>query len=415
MADEFAALPTPDSCWNIIVCGDFEDPVVLFIPYKSTVTQLKEEVEKKTNIPVSEQTLYCQEIPLPEAKLLVECHGIDNGVALCLVRKPFIINVYRPDGKVNVRVEIPRNELDIWTVSILRNYISSRVGFQEDYDHIYVVDGTMIKMDVSELKLNVCSAITDGCTMTVTFLKKVNIETPHQDNNKWAEATKRPRSFYVPVSSSQEFIMSKVSYQRSNCDWKGAWTVYIQQIDGSKRILYLKESSLTPVYKLRESLSETYAIPSYQQRLTVGDTVLEDWDVEGRPFLLANYPAIHDGVTLYLVCLTEGIHVKVYISNYNELTPSPINLFYTKTSSWIFYNPYINIFNPKEMMLSRLLKLIQEMSCGSYYSSVVYEISTDKKCESKQVSLEEGDVTIASIPWIIDGCTVSVNPPRLYL
>ena len=407
MAVELAALPTPESCWNIIVSGDIEDPVVLFIPYKSTVTQLKEEVEKKTNIPVREQTLYCQEIPLPEGKLLVECQGIDNGVALCLVRKPFIINVYRPDGKVNVRVEIPKNELDIWTVSILRNYISSRIGFQEDYDHIFVVDGTMIKMDVSELKLNECSAISDGCTMTVTFLKKVNIYIPPHDGT-----FSMKRSFYVPASSSQEF-MSKVTYQRLNCDWKGAWTVYIQQIDGSRKILSLKTLSLTPVYKLRESLSETYAIPSYQQRLTVGDTVLEDWDVEGRPFLLANYPAIHDRVTLYLVCLTEGIHVKVSISNYNHLTSSPINLFYTKTSSLAFWNPYINICNPKEMMLSRMLKLIQEMSRGSSHLSVVYEIRTDNKSESKQVSLEEGDVTIASIPWIIDGCTVSVNPPRL--
>ena len=153
--------------------------------------------------------------------------------------------------------------------------------------------------------------------------------------------------------------MSEVSYQRLNCDWKGAWTIYIQQLDGSKKILYLKASSLTPVYKLCESLEDTHAVLTYQQRLTVGDTVIEDWDVEGRPFFLANYPAIHDGVTLCLVSLTEGIHVKVSTSNCNQLTPSPINLFYSKTSSWVFHNAYINIFNPKEMTLSRLLQLIK--------------------------------------------------------
>ena len=80
-----------------------------------------------------------------------------------------------------------------------------------------------------------------------------------------------------------------------------------------------------------------YAIPTYQQRLTVGDIVLEDWDVEGRPFLLANYPAIQDGVTLYLVCLTKEIRVKVSTRNQSQLTPSPINLFYNKKSSWVFY------------------------------------------------------------------------------
>ena len=172
MAVQSVASLTPDICWNIIICGDIEEPFLLSFPYKSTVTQLKQEVEKKTNIPVSEQTLYCQEIPLPEGKLLIECQGMDNGMALCLVRKPFIINVYRPDSKVNVYVEIPKSELNSWTISILRKYICSKVGFQEDYDHILAVDGTIIKTDMSELKLNECSAISDGCTMTVTFLKR---------------------------------------------------------------------------------------------------------------------------------------------------------------------------------------------------------------------------------------------------
>ena len=209
--------------------------------------------------------------------------------------------------------------------------------------------------------------------------------------------------------------MSKVSYHRLNCDWKGAWTVYIQQLDGSKRTLNFKTSSLTPVYKVRESIYDTHAIPTYKQRLTVGDTVLEDWDVEGKPFVLANYPAIHDGVTLYLVCLTKGIHVKVSKSYHqNKLTPSPINLFYTCTSSWEFQNPYINIFNPNEMMLSRLLKLLKIISANCYsHLSVLYEIITDYSgYEPQQVSLKKGDVTIASIKWIINGCTVSVNPSR---
>ena len=407
MAVQSVASLTPDIYWNIIICDDIKEPFLLSFPYKSTVTQLKQEVEKKTNIPVSEQTLYCQEIPLPEGKLLVECQGMDNGVALCLVRKPFIINVYRPDSKVNVRVKIRKSELNSWTISILRKYISRKVGFQEDYDHILAVDGTIIKTDMSELKLKECSAIIDGCTMTVTFLKKVSFEIPHRNDMISIE-----RSFYVPALSSQEF-MSKVCYQRLNCDWKGAWTVYIQQLDGSKRTLNFKTSSLTPVYKVRESIYDTHTIPTYQQRLTVGDIVLEDWDVEGRPFLLANYPAIHNGVTLYLVCLTKGIHVKVSTRNQSELTPSPINLFYNKKSPWLFPNAYINIFNPNEMMLSRLLKLLEIISNSFFRLSVLYEIIAGySEYEPKQVSLEKGDVTIASIKWIINGCTVSVNPSR---
>ena len=205
------------------------------------------------------------------------------------------------------------------------------------------------------------------------------------------------KSFYIPASSSQEF-MGKVSYQRLDCDWKGAWTC-IQQINGSTKILSLKILSLTPVYKLRELICETHAVPTYQQRLTVGDTALEVWDVEGRPFLLANYPAIHDGVTLYLICLTKGIHVKLSTSNNNQLTPSPINLFYTTASFWVFHNPYINIFNPNEMMLSILLKSIKRISNCSSRLPMLYEISTDgySEYEPKQVSLKKGDLTIASI------------------
>ena len=30
----------------------------------------------------------------------------------------------------------------------------------------------------------------------------------------------------------------------------------------------------------------------------IGDTILEDWDDDGRPILLRNYPAIHDGATI---------------------------------------------------------------------------------------------------------------------
>ena len=41
---------------------------------------------------------------------------------------------------------------------------------------------------------------------------------------------------------------------------------YVQQIDGSKRIMYLKASSLTPVYKLSESVSDTYTIPMCPMR-----------------------------------------------------------------------------------------------------------------------------------------------------
>ena len=63
--------------------------------------------------------------------LLDECQGIDDGVALCLLRKPFIINIYRPDIKVTVPVSIPKYELDVWTIWTLHEYIFSRMEMEK--------------------------------------------------------------------------------------------------------------------------------------------------------------------------------------------------------------------------------------------------------------------------------------------
>ena len=83
-------------CWSVIICGDLPEPFVVFVPdpHKFTVSQLKEEIEKKIVIPANEETVYCQETPLSDGMLLDECQGIDNGVALCLLRKEFVINIY---------------------------------------------------------------------------------------------------------------------------------------------------------------------------------------------------------------------------------------------------------------------------------------------------------------------------------
>ena len=60
------------------------------------------------------------------------------------------------------------------------------------------------------------------------------------------------------------------------------------------------------VMHFRELVKEMMGVPTQQQRLTVGTTVLEDWDEEGNIMLLQNYPAVYDGATIYLIQLTEG-------------------------------------------------------------------------------------------------------------
>ena len=389
--------------WSVVICGDLPAPFGVFVPdpHKLTVSQLKKEVEKKTRIPANEQTLYCQETLLSDEMLLDECQGVDDGVALCLLRKLFIINIYRPDIKVTVPVSIPKNELDEWTISTLHEYIFSRMGLENNCDHILVVGGTIMKRD-SLVSVTQCSFITDGCTMALTSLKKVTIPTP---NTK--------RSFYVPASNSQKFITDKVSYQRSEYDWKGPWTLYVQQLDGSKKILHLQNLALTAIYELRELVHDALSVSTCQQRLTVCDTILEDWDEDGSLLLVRNYPEIFDGATVYLVCLTEGIRGNLSITRRHNMfmAASPKNLHPSTTSTAEFYPPsYINICNVKEMMLSRLIKILAVCEGNRYHYSALYEVSSSSISPGiAYFDSDHKDTNVASIAWLVDGCTISVN------
>ena len=396
--------------WSVVICGDLPAPVGIFVPdpHKFTVSQLKEEVEKKTKIPANEQTLYFQETSLSDEILLDECQGIDDGVALCLLRKPFIINIYRPDIKVTVPVSIPKNELDDWTISTLHEYIFSTMGLENNCDHILVIAGTIVKKD-SPVRLTECSFITDGCTMALTILKKVTISTPS------TKPGKSSRSFYIPASISQKFITERISYQRSENDWKGPWTLHVQQLDGSKKILHLKKLALTAIYELRELVHGALSVSTCQQRLLVRNTILEDWDEDGSLLLVRNYPEIFDGATVYLVCLTEGIRVNLSITSRHDISmaTSSKNLHSSTTSTRKFYPPsYINICNVKEMMLSRLIKIVSKCEGNRFCKSALYEVSSSSRSPGIAY-LDSGhqDKNIASIAWLVDGCTISVKIP----
>ena len=67
----------------------------------------------------------------------------------------------------------------------------------------------------------------------------------------------------------------------------------------------------TPIVKLRECVEECTGVPTYQQRLTIGSTIVEDWDDEDRMMFIGDYPNIHDGSLLYLVQLEGGSRMKV--------------------------------------------------------------------------------------------------------
>ena len=74
-----------------------------------------------------------------------------------------------------------------------------------------------------------------------------------------------------------------------------------------------------PIVKLKECIEKCTGVPTHQQRLTIGSTIVEDWDDEDRMMFIGNYPNIHDGSLLYLVQLEGGNRMKVYHKNMNQM------------------------------------------------------------------------------------------------
>ena len=74
-----------------------------------------------------------------------------------------------------------------------------------------------------------------------------------------------------------------------------------------------------PIVKLKECIEKCTGVPTHQQRLTIGSTIVEDWDDEDRMMFIGNYPNIHDGSLLYLVQLEGGSRMKVRHSSRYQL------------------------------------------------------------------------------------------------
>ena len=66
-----------------------------------------------------------------------------------------------------------------------------------------------------------------------------------------------------------------------------------------------------PIVKLKECIEECTGVPTHQQRLTIGDSIVEDWDEEHRMMFIGDYPKIQHGSLLYLIQLDGGYRMKV--------------------------------------------------------------------------------------------------------
>ena len=93
--------------------------------------------------------------------------------------------------------------------------------------------------------------------------------------------------------------------------------------------------------KLKECVEESTGVPTHQQRLTVGDTILEDWDEEDRMMFIGDYPTIQHGTLLYLIQLEGGFRMKVKSNNYQLFQLVKENpVYYQYKTSYYYFNSF---------------------------------------------------------------------------
>ena len=323
--------------WNVIVCGDLPELILLYVPEpdKCTVAQLKKMIEEKTEIPRDQQVLYCKEKELDSDKeVLKNCSAeMRNGIAICVGRlDQFVINVQNPDNGVQMEFKLPPNEAHDWPIAVLRRLICYRFGIKLEAYHMLVIEGITLEDrksirfgQHSEMLIRDYEQIKSGCMITLTLLSKIEICRPFSTNNK--------DNITLPLNTSKTFANEKICHRRLHsrkihdspepyedvidliCHhaWDVGWTIYIKQLDGTKTSINIpsKPQDMS-VFRLRELINEIISVPTCQQRLVCGETIMDDWSNDGdtkvRLQLLSDYQ-LYDGITISLVILTTGIQI----------------------------------------------------------------------------------------------------------
>ena len=394
--------------WNLVVCGDFPDgPIGIFLPnpHRSTVADIRNEVEKKTGLHWSEQTIYFNGSPIPEDKPLDECEGMRNGAALCLVTKPVRFKVQRSDCDSIMELEIPRVEFSTWDIQKLRKLILFKLGLPEDCVHVLLAEGDVLTDSKNILAYR---QIKDGCLIIITFL-----ETVKRCVGSLEDLGSKHLQLPMGMSAKNKGLVEKHICFGPVLDptYKGSikrWTIYVKQLDGTKTTVELEDHRNTAIFQLKEKVGYELHIHSYQQKLTAGTTVLEDLDEDGKVLLLCNYPFIYDGVTIYLVCLTEGIHVKIR-DNSDKLQISERNVISFPKDQNIYAPKYINIPNPKTMTIKHLSDIIQNCTYGKCPGdAITIYVPYSPVTTSRRGRIEVSDNPVSSAELIVNGCSLRV-------
>ena len=321
---------------NVIVCGDLPEPLVIYLEKTSAyVSDLKRCIQERTNIPQHQQALYLEERPLFCADTLSNIKGMRNGAAIYLtyIKETFTINVERGDTEGNIKVHLPHSEAHQWSIAALRELIMNKFDIPVDTPHLLVAQGEILKDttgegDEAKIKdyLDYIPVMTyNVCTLTLTILSKAELCRPSFACPK--------ASIMVPLDTSKEFLDRKICYNHRHCkreedDTMGKslcqhflqfhWTIYIKQLNGTKTTINLSADNpkvktdqpwAISVFTLRELVSEKLSVPTYQQRLVFGGTVMNDWSECGTRLQLLSDYHIENGATISLVILTDGIRI----------------------------------------------------------------------------------------------------------
>lgn len=316
--------------WSIFVCSKEKNPIAISVPHPRewTVTDVKQEIEKRLAIPLDDQVIYWKEKVLHSLPL-ADCEGMRNGATLFVGTKPpkpFVINLYRNDADVTLPLEITIT--DSLTMAQLHSIVLAKVGIPS-YCRVLLAIGDYIinNRDLVSRYRPICS----GCLIVLTFLSPMLLNLTGLGEQQvcipsWF--TSKTGFQFLSRHVFTDGNLSPVWCFHDDRDQSNHWTLHVRQHKGRKGAVELPHGPLTPVADLKHQVQKKLSVKTYQQRLAVGDEILEDYDHKGQWMLLCNYPAIYDGATLYLDCTEGGMQV---------MTSSPIAIKYTDISQRNFH------------------------------------------------------------------------------
>ena len=366
--------------WVLFVCGDIPESDTIVIDIQDskacTVNELKSKIQDKTQIPVSEQTLYCRENELENNDTNLHQYqdkGLESGAAVCVKRPNIEITAKRTDYNGEVKLFIPRGQIESWTVKKVRECICHKFGFPVEVKHYLTIGATVLKDEDHEKKTKkITEYLQADCTLKFTPFKEVSMATPEKSKGK---------SMYVPVALSAKDMTEiykdqPVSQTGTQIDaWKSTWSFKVTAqppTEFEEFEVPVPECELTPVFKLRQVIQEHVNIPAVKQKLSIGDKVLYDWDNEGRPKLIRNYPSIHDGATIKLTEIRQGKCIKVKEpSRSSRMISSKSDLIFSVPLNEIVDPPSSIIIYPSDKItLETLVKVVS--NCEGTSSDILY-------------------------------------------